>query len=66
MRPEWSKGWAYTAEGGSWTNESILTGQIPSHYNQPVATFEHARQTLAAYDRFHIYSNSFLDTLLPG
>ena len=66
MRPEWAKGWAYTADGGPWTNESILTQQIPSHYNQPTPAFEQARQTLAAYDRFHIYTNSFLDTFLPG
>jgi hypothetical protein len=66
MRPEWAKGWAYTADGGPWTNTAILTQQIPSHYNQPIPTFDHARQTLAAYDRFNIYTNSFLDTLLPG
>ena len=68
MRPEWSKGWAYTPANGPWTNQQILTQTIPAQYNQPsgTQTFTWAQQTLAKYDKSHIYSNAFLDVLLPG
>ncbi|BAZ48792.1 hypothetical protein NIES4103_14020 [Nostoc sp. NIES-4103] len=66
-RPEWSKGWAYTSQGG-WTNETIITSDIPAHYNQPQGTntFTWATETLTKYDQHHIYTNKFLDQLLPG
>ena len=67
MRPEWSKGWAYTRGGGPWTNHRILTKAIPEHYNQSAgtSTFEWARLTLAKYDRHNIFTNEFLSVLLP-
>jgi len=70
MRPEWSKGWAYTKANGAWTNTEIMNKDIPDHYNQVnvegVGSFTWAKETLAKYDRFNIYSNKFLDQLLPG
>jgi hypothetical protein len=67
MRPEWSKGWAYTTDGGAWTNQDLLTNNIPAHYMQSASQdFAWAKTTLAAYDASHIYTNAFLDVLLPG
>lgn len=66
MRPEWSKGWAYTQDHGAWTNQEILTSAIPAHYNQPAGQqpFTWAKETLAKYDAHHIYTNHLLDVLL--
>jgi len=68
MRPEWSKGWAYTEARGAWSNRDILTRDIPAHYNQSsgTKTFDWARTTLAKYDTSNLYTNAFLDMLLPG
>lgn len=62
LRPEWSKGWAYTSSG-AWTNQQIITNTIPSYFGQ---SFKTAQQTLAKYDKFNIYTNAFLKQLLPG
>lgn len=59
LRPEWSKGWAYSPSG-PWTNASVIAG-IPAAYPQ----FEQAQATLARYDAANIYTNSFLAQLLP-
>lgn len=68
LRPEWSKGWAYTEANGAWSNQDILTQDIPNHYNQPagIKTFDLTQSTLKKYDKFNIYTNLFLDNLLPG
>jgi FAD/FMN-containing dehydrogenase len=65
VRPEWSKGWAYT-DTGAWTNHSVLTTAVPAAYRQ--GTDPSWDATLAALDRLdphRIYGNPFLDTLLP-
>lgn len=67
MRPEWSKGWAYTAASGAWTDQQVITQDIPAHWDQPAGSqvYQWAEQTLARYDRANLYTNPFLDELLP-
>lgn len=60
LRPEWSKGWAYS-DAGPWTNTSVVAG-IPLAYPQ----FASAQATLAQNDSANIYTNSFLAQLLPA
>jgi FAD/FMN-containing dehydrogenase len=59
-RMEWSKGWAYTAEG-PWRNPTVLTRTIPSTFG---ATWQWAINHLNTYDPHRIFSNAFLDRLL--
>jgi len=64
LRPEWSKGWAYTT-AGPWTNTQLIKEWVPSVYNRATdgLTFDWAKQTLAKYDRANIFTNTFLDDL---
>lgn len=67
VRPEWSKGWAYTSSG-AWTDPTLLSSTIPAAYRagQPAGdNWDTARSVLNAYDPHRIFSNPFLDTLLP-
>jgi FAD/FMN-containing dehydrogenase len=65
-RPEWSKGWAYTA-AGPWTSTTMLTSVIPAAINagQAGSNFAAAAAAFDTADPYRIFSNSFLDTLLP-
>ena len=64
-RPEWSKGWAYTA-AGPWTNTAMLNSTIPAGVNagQSGDVFGGAAATLNSYDPNGVFSNTFLSTLL--
>lgn len=64
VRPEWSKGWAYTPEG-PWTNGDVVRRSIPAAYDAAGdgLTFSWARERLAAYDRGGLFTNGFLSTL---
>jgi FAD/FMN-containing dehydrogenase len=64
-RPEWSKGWAYTA-AGPWTNTTMLNSTIPAGVNagQSGDVFGTAVATLNSYDPNGVFSNTFLGTLL--
>lgn len=55
IRPEWSKGWAYTAASGPWTNQAFMTQikQTFTGWNTEVAT-------LAKYDSNNLFTNPFL------
>jgi FAD/FMN-containing dehydrogenase len=67
VRPEWSKAWAATANG-AWTDRNVLTATIPAAVSAGQAQgdgFDAARATLNSYDPGRIYSNPFLDILLP-
>lgn len=68
IRPEWSKAWAYRKRSGSWTNRRILEKTFPAQFSQPddEPVFEWTRRTLQAYDKHHLFTNRFLDVLLPG
>jgi FAD/FMN-containing dehydrogenase len=67
VRPEWSKAWAVTASG-AWTDTAALTGRIPASLRAGQAAddnWDTARATLNAADPHRIFSNAFLDVLLP-
>ena len=53
-RPEWSKGWAYTVDG-PWTDHGVIAAS-----GSDTASF-----TLDGLDPHRVFSNSFLDSLLP-
>jgi hypothetical protein len=57
--PEWSKGWAYTAENGPWTDPDFL-----KHVRQTLGdNWAYALTTLAKYDKSHLFSSPLLDQL---
>ncbi|MGW2917903.1 cholesterol oxidase substrate-binding domain-containing protein [Streptomyces angustmyceticus] len=60
VRPEWSKGWAYT-DSGPWTDPATVGGTVPAAFED----WRTARDTLNSYDPARVFSNTFLDTLLP-
>jgi hypothetical protein len=65
VRPEWSKGWAYTADG-AWTDPDVITGTVPAQFRAgAVNTWDPAVATLHTADPHRVLSNAFLDTMLP-
>jgi FAD/FMN-containing dehydrogenase len=67
VRPEWSKAWAHTPSG-AWTNSTVITSDIPAAFRsgQPSdANWDTALAILDRYDPNRVFSNPFLDTLLP-
>jgi hypothetical protein len=64
-RAEWSKGWGYT-EDAAWSDQTVLTRTVPDSYRQgPRPTWDRAIATLNAHDPHGVFSNAFLDVLLP-
>jgi FAD/FMN-containing dehydrogenase len=66
VRPEWSKGWAYTASG-AWTDPTVLKAIIPHAYRSGHAAgdnWDEAVRALNALDPHRIFTNPLLDTLL--
>jgi hypothetical protein len=63
--PEWSKGWAYTADAGAWTNEAIIDAARQTFTDQRPAddTWSWEEQTLARYDSKGLFFDSFLEQL---
>jgi len=65
INPEWSKGWAYTADQGPWTSadalekirENFTTGRTSAN------DWEYEVATLPKYASAKLYWNSFLETL---
>lgn len=67
VRPEWSKAWALT-ETAAWSDATMLTSTIPRAVSAGQAAgdgFDAARATLGAHDPHRVFSNAFLDVLLP-
>jgi len=67
LRFEWSKGWAYTSSG-AWSNAAVLGSTIPAAYTSGQAAgdgWANALATLDSYDPQRIFSNPFLDQLMP-
>jgi len=60
VRVEWSKGWGYT-ERGAWTRPGVLDGTIPGSF----AGWGEALGALDRYDPGRVFSNPFLDRLMP-
>lgn len=64
-RAEWSKGWAYTDQA-AWSDPTVLTSTVPNSYRQgPNPSWDAALATLNTYDPHRVFSNPFLDVLLP-
>ncbi|MCA2219283.1 cholesterol oxidase substrate-binding domain-containing protein [Jidongwangia harbinensis] len=65
-RVEWSKGWGYSGTA-AWAEPAVVTGTVPASYRQgPDPSWDAALSTLNRYDPHRIFSNAFLDVLLPG
>jgi FAD/FMN-containing dehydrogenase len=68
LRPEWSKGWAGSREA-LWADEHALRRTIPrtmSAGRRETEDFDWARRRLNRFDPHRVFSNGFLDRLLPG
>ena len=67
VRPEWSKGWAYTT-GAAWADRTVVRSTVPAAYRagrRRNANWDWARRRLNAADPHRVFSNDFLDALLP-
>lgn len=66
VRPEWSKGWAYTSSG-PWTSSDVIDDRVPATFRagQPVNdNWDSARQMLDILDPARVFSSSFVTRLL--
>lgn len=65
VMPEWSKGWAYTADGGAWTDADFLkhVRKTLTEGRAPDDNWEFALATLAKYDKSRLFSSPLLDAL---
>jgi hypothetical protein len=66
--PEWSKGWAYTADGGAWTKEAIIDAARRTFTEGRSADDDWSweEQTLVKYDAAGLFLDSFLERLFGG
>ncbi|MEE6307694.1 cholesterol oxidase substrate-binding domain-containing protein [Plantactinospora veratri] len=65
-RVEWSKGWGYT-DSAAWSDPTMLTRTVPDSYRHaPDPTWDAAVARLNSHDPHRVFSNAFLDVLLPG
>ena len=67
VRPEWSKGWAYT-DTAAWQDDTMLTTTIPNLHREgqpPSGSWDTARATLERYDPHRIFRSPLLDRLMP-
>jgi len=63
VRPEWSKGWAYS-NSAAWSDETFLSTTVREVYRAGGgAGWDWATAILDAYDPHHLFGNSFLDKL---
>ncbi|MGB8508915.1 MAG: cholesterol oxidase substrate-binding domain-containing protein [Pyrinomonadaceae bacterium] len=64
--PEWSKGWAYTAEDGAWTNTGFMQSirQTLTNGRSADDNWDWEVATLKKYDPHNLFSNPFLDQLM--
>jgi FAD/FMN-containing dehydrogenase len=72
VRPEWTKTYAYTttgAYGGGWSNNQLLTRTFPDTFRAGYSSssnWDAAVSILNGYDPNRIFSNPYLDTLMPS
>jgi FAD/FMN-containing dehydrogenase len=67
VRPEWSKGWAYT-DTAAWSDPTMLGTTIPNAVNAGQSAGDNwnsALATLDAYDPHRVFSNAFLNKFMP-
>ena len=68
VRPEWSKGWAYGTQA-AWSDPIVLGRTIPQINTLGRASGDDwawALGTLERYDPHRIFTNAFLDRLMPA
>lgn len=71
VRPEWTKCYAYTADGqfgGAYTNDDVLLKQFPDTWREGYpagTTWDDAVAQLNSLDPNQVFSNVYLDRLLP-
>lgn len=58
IRPEWSKGWAYTSQGGAWSSNSFI-----QQIRQSFTGWDTEVAALSKYDSKQLFFNPFLSTL---
>jgi FAD/FMN-containing dehydrogenase len=66
LHPEWSKGWAYGADG-AWTSTTFLHGVVPSAVQGGHSANDGWQAALTTYeslDPHGVYGNPFLDVLM--
>lgn len=66
-RPEWSKGWGYT-DSAAYADPTQLGTTVPNTYRTGLPTTDNwdtARAALNTYDPHRVFTNSFLDQLVP-
>lgn len=66
VRPEWSKGWAYT-NAAAWSDHSMITSTIPTAYRiarPPQQRWDAAVRTLQALDPHGVFTSPLLRSLL--
>ncbi|MCG8315546.1 MAG: FAD-binding protein [Pseudomonadales bacterium] len=72
VRPEWTKGYAYSADGqfgGAWTNDEILLEQFPATWRDGYSVdnnWDTGVAQLNAMDPHRIFTNDHLDRLFPA
>jgi len=67
VRPEWSKGWAYT-DTAAWSDPTMLASTIPNAINAGQDSGDNwntALATLDSYDPHRVFSNVFLNSFMP-
>jgi len=67
VRPEWSKGWAYTSTA-AWSDPTMLSSTIPAAINAGQNVGDNWTSALAAldtYDPHKVFSNAFLNSFMP-
>ena len=67
VRPEWSKGWGYTPQA-AWSDPVVLAVSIPAAFPDETGSadgWDKTRKQLNQFDPHHVFSNRFLDRLLP-
>ncbi len=67
VRPEWSKGWAYTTSA-AWADSTVLGTTIPNTINAGQSSGDNWTSALATLDRYdphRVFSNAFLDVFMP-
>jgi FAD/FMN-containing dehydrogenase len=67
VRPEWAKAWGFTNDG-AWTDRAVIGTTIPAAYRAGRRSgddWDFAVSTLDAHDPHRIFTNSFINTLMP-
>ena len=66
--PEWSKGWAYTADKGPWTDAGFIryVRNLLTAGREAGENWEYLLMTLAKYDKSRLFSSPLLDEVFQA